>query len=153
MKIIDRLPISERPHILSVGEDVVQVYRNQIIVWLSIDDALRPFPAVLDTGHGHNLSLSETQLARWSVAMLLRIGELQMDQRRVVQYAAEVRLHCNVRGKTELKGDSYPLEMPQGITVLPEGDAPRLPLIGLRAIVANKLRLLIDGKKREVSVY
>jgi hypothetical protein len=152
MKILDRLPIPDRPYIISVGEDLVQVHRNQIIVWLSINDVLRPLPAILDTGHGHNLSISEKQLSRWSGAKLGRIGELEMDRIRVVQYAADVRLHRNLRGKTALKGDSYPLEMPQGITVFSEEPSPRLPLMGLRTIVANKLRLVIDGKTREVTV-
>jgi hypothetical protein len=35
---------------------------------------------------------------------------------------------------------------------LRDEDAPRLPLIGLRAIVANKFRLIIDGKRREVTL-
>ena len=152
MKIIDRLPIPDRPHVVSVGGDVAQVYRNQIVVWLSINDVLRPLPAILDTGHGHNLSISAKHLSRWSGATLERIGELEMDRRRVVQYAADVRLHRNVRGRTELKGDSYPLETPQGITVLSDEHAPRLPLIGLRMIVANKLRLVIDGKNREITI-
>jgi len=58
----------------------------------------------------------------------------------------------NVPGWTALRGDSYSLEMPQGISVFEEGDAPRLPLIGLRTIVANKLRLLIDGDRRQVTL-
>lgn len=49
MKILDRLPISDRPHVITVGEDAVQVNRNQVIVWVSINDVLRPFPAILDT--------------------------------------------------------------------------------------------------------
>ena len=68
MKLLDRLPIPDRPHLISVGTDAVQVHRNQIIVWISINYALRPFPAILDTGHGHNLSICEGQLARWSGA-------------------------------------------------------------------------------------
>ena len=69
-----------------------------------------------------------------------------------MQYAADVRLHRNVPGRAALRGDSYPLEMPQGISVFEEGDAPRLPLIGLRTIVANKLRLVIDGDRRQVTL-
>jgi hypothetical protein len=42
--------------------------------------------------------------------------------------------------------------MPQGISVFEESAAPRLPLIGLRTIVANKLRLLIDGDRRLVTL-
>ena len=152
MKVIDRLPIPDRPSLVTVGGDVVQVHRNQVVVWLSINDVLRPFPAVLDTGHGHNLSISDRHLSRWTGATLERVGELEIDHRRVVQYAADVRLHRNVRGKTTLRGDSVPLETPQGITVVPEEYAPRLPLIGLRTFVANKLRIVIDGKSREVTV-
>ena len=47
MKIIDRLPFGERPHIVSVGHDRVDVHRNQIIVWISIGNVLSPFPAIL----------------------------------------------------------------------------------------------------------
>jgi hypothetical protein len=152
MKIINRLPFAERPHLVTVGTEAVDVHRNQIILWISIDDVLRPLPAILDTGHGHNLSIGEGQLKRWSGASLTRIGELEIGHQRVVQYAADVRIHRNVPGRAALRGDNYPLEMPQGISVFEEGDAPRLPLIGLRTIVANQLRLLIDGDRRHVTL-
>ena len=60
--------------------------------------------------------------------------------------------HRNVPGRAALRGDSYPLEMPQGISVYEEGDAPRSPLIGLGTIVANKLVLVIDGDRRRVTL-
>jgi hypothetical protein len=83
---------------------------------------------------------------------LKQVVEFEIGHQQVVQYAAEVRVHRNVSGRAALKGDSYPLEMPQGISVFPDGDAPRLPLIGLRTIVANKLTLVIDGDRREVTL-
>jgi hypothetical protein len=58
--------------------------------------------------------------------------------------------HRNVPGRAALRGDSYPLEMPQGISVYEEGDAPRSPLIGLGTIVANKL--VIDRDRRRVTL-
>jgi hypothetical protein len=58
MKIIDRLPFADRPQIVTVRGEPVDVYRNQIIVWISIEDVLKPLPAILDTGHGHNFSIS-----------------------------------------------------------------------------------------------
>lgn len=152
MKIIDRLPFADRPHLVTVRGEPVDVYRNQIIVGISIDDVLRPMPAILDTGHGHNLSIGEGQLKRWSEASLKRIEEVEVSHEKVVQYAADVRVHQNVPGRATLRGDSYPLEMPQGISVFEESDAPRLPLIGLRTIVSNKLRLLIDGDRRQVKL-
>jgi hypothetical protein len=33
MKIIDRLPFADRPHIITVRGEPVDVYWNQIIVW------------------------------------------------------------------------------------------------------------------------
>jgi hypothetical protein len=57
-----------------------------------------------------------------------------------------------VPGRAALRGDSYPLEMSQGISVFEERDAPRLPLIGLRTIVANRLMLVIDGDRRHVTL-
>jgi hypothetical protein len=128
------------------------VYRNQIAVWISIGDVHRLLPAILDTGHGHKLSIGKGQLVRWSGASLKRIGELEVDHRRVAQYAADVRLHCNLPRRAALRGDSYPLEMPQGISVFDDGDAPRLPLIGLRTIVSNRLMLMIDGSRRQVTL-
>jgi hypothetical protein len=153
MKLLDRLPIPDRPHLVTVANETVQVYRNQILVWLSIQDPSRPLPAILDTGHGHNLLIGEGQFQRWSGASLRRIGELQIDRRTVVQYAADVRLHRNRPGSSVLRGDNHALEMPQGISVMPDEHAPRLPLIGLRAIVANRLRLVIDGKKGLVTLH
>ena len=86
MKIIDRLPFADRPHLITVQNEAVDVYRNQIIVWISIDDLLRPLPAILDTGHGHNLSIGEGHLQRWSGASLKRIGELEIGHQRVVAH-------------------------------------------------------------------
>lgn len=83
MKLIDRLPFADRPHLVTVADEAVDVYRNQIIVWISIGDVLRPLPAILDTGHGHNLSIGEGQLKRWSGASLQRIGELEIGGQRV----------------------------------------------------------------------
>jgi hypothetical protein len=64
MKIIDRLPFADWPHIVTVRGDRVDVYRNRIIVWSSIDDLLRPLPAILDSGLGRNLSIGESELRR-----------------------------------------------------------------------------------------
>lgn len=73
-----------------------------------------------------------------------------MDGRDVPQFEAEVHLHRNIPGKTELTGETFPLETPQGITVLKDG--PRIPLLGLRAIVANKLKLIVDGERQSVTL-
>jgi hypothetical protein len=55
-----------------------------------------------------------------------------------------VRVQQNVPGHAALRGDGFLLEMPRGISVFEYLEAPRLPLIGVRTIVANKLVLMID---------
>lgn len=154
MKLLNRLPIADRPHLITVQGEPVEVYRNQIVVWISINDVRRPLPALLDTGHSHNLSIGAAQLRRWSGAALEQIGDLDIGGVTVAQFGANVSIHGNVPGGSRLSGRHYPLEMPQGISVFEEGslDAPRLPLLGLRTIVANRLRLLIAGDRREVTL-
>lgn len=154
MRILDRLPIYDEPTILQVQDDVLQVWRNQIIVWLSIHDASRVFPAVLDTGHSHNLALGRRQFDRWCGAALPLIGRAKVGRDIIPQYRAAVRLHKNVAGRHRLDGESYALVMDQGISIIPDesGAAPRLPLLGLRAVVDNGLNLAIDGKRRRVTL-
>ncbi len=154
MRILDRLPIYQQPTIIAAQREAVQIWRNQIIVWVSINDVLRPFPAILDTGHSHNFAIARRHLRQWSGAEPRQIGEIKLDGETIPQFAADVCIHRNRRGRHELKGDSYPLAMDQGISVLPDDSAaaPRLPLLGIRTIMANKLTLVIDGKQKAVTL-
>ena len=36
MIILDRLPIADRPHLITVQGELVDVYRNQVVFWVSI---------------------------------------------------------------------------------------------------------------------
>jgi hypothetical protein len=56
--------------------------------------------------------------------------------------------------RDELAEPPFCLELEEGIAVYPRGvvQAPRLPLLGLRAIVRNGLHLAINGKKSLVSL-
>jgi hypothetical protein len=155
MIIIDRLPISTRPHLLTVHGEVVQVDRNQIVVWVAIGDGSRFFPAVLDTGHSHNFSIAERHLRHWCgipSSSLKQVGELEIDRERIAQHAAIV--HIRQERRSRGGGGTYPLEMPQGISVFPHDSpgSPRLPLLGLRAILSNHLMLIVHGKRCDVSL-
>jgi hypothetical protein len=154
MRILDRLPIHAEPGLISVQRDVIQVWSNQIIVWVSIGDPSRPLPAILDTGHSHNFAISRSQLQRWSGASLSQIGEAKVGKEAVPQFSAELRIHRNIPKRHELRGDSYRLETTQGISVIPDESplVPRLPLLGLRSILANDLSLVIDGRRNQVSL-
>ena len=151
MKIIDRLPIYEGPSLIDVGGEIIQAHRNQIIVWVSL--ALKPFPAILDTGHSHNFSIARRHLERWGGAELPRIGQSRVGGNLVPQCAAELKLHRNRPGRRELR-DAYPLKMDGGIAVIPDDlpIAPRLPLLGIKAIIGNKLRMILDGRRKNVTL-
>ena len=155
MRILDRLPLYDKPTIISVGRgEVTQVKRNQIVVWVSINETLRPFPAILDTGYSHNLGIARRHLDRWSGADLRQTGETAVGGEIVPQFKALLRVHRNRPGKRWLNGDTHPLMMDQGISVMPDDSpaATRLPVLGLRALIRNDLTLIINGKGRHVTL-
>jgi hypothetical protein len=65
MKILARLPIYDEPALIDVRGDVLQVWKNQTIIWVSFADAPSPFPVILDTGHSHNLSIARRHMEGW----------------------------------------------------------------------------------------
>jgi hypothetical protein len=153
MKILDRLPYHDRPTALSFGPRTIDVRAHQIIVWLSLRQ--RVFPAILDTGHSHNLTISSRQLAEWAgVDDREPIGEIEVNGRRMTQYRADLRLHRNQRGTRQPRPETFLLNVEEGITVMSDEThgAPRLPLLGLRPISRGGLKLVIDGKRREVTL-
>ena len=85
MKILDRLPYHDRPTALSFGTRKIDVRGYQIVVWLSLRQLV--FPAILDTGHSHNLTISSRHLAEWAgVDDLEPIGEIEVNGRPVTQF-------------------------------------------------------------------
>jgi len=153
MKILDRLPYFDRPTSLSFGPRTIDVRGYQIVVWLSLRQLV--FPAILDTGHSHNLTISSRHLTEWAgVDGLEPIGEIEVNGRRMTQYSADLRLHRNHPGTRKLRPESFSLEVDQGITVMPDETpgVPRLPLLGLRPNSRGGLKLVIDCKRLEVTV-
>lgn len=153
MKILDRLPIGEEPATIEARGELVLVKRFQIVLWASLNGS-PPFPAILDTGHSHNASITESQLEHWTglrSRQLPLVGSTRLKGARLWQLRADLRLHRNRPGTRELAGGSFLLDLDQGLTLSPEGSA-RLPLIGLRALVCNRLMLAIDGGRRHVNL-
>ncbi len=136
----------------------------QIILQVSVLDSREwdprtpSFPALLDTGNNLYFSMQEAHLKRWAginpqslpISKVVREGNRSPALR-----AASVWIHRNESGTRNLRGaDPYPLSLEEGMaTYPPDGsDYPRLPLLGLRAILKNKLKLIIDGKRNHVSL-
>jgi hypothetical protein len=150
VKIINRLPYFEEDTYLTVGDTPVQVRRYQIVVWVSLNE--HPFPAILDTGHSHNFTISRSQLRRFTgLDSMPVIGHTEVNRQPLPQVEADLWLHGNRSGTRERSGKKIPLNTEEGITLFPDA-APRLPLLGLRAITRSGLTLVINGKRREVTL-
>ena len=123
MKILDRLPYHD-PTALS-SYRTIDVRGHQIIVWLSLRQLV--FPAILDTGHSHNLTISSRHLAESAgVDLLEPIGEIEVNGRQMIQYQTGLRLHRNQPGTRQPRPETFSLNVDEGITVIPD-EMPSTP--------------------------
>jgi len=162
--ILNRLPYSADATTLNVRGQAVRVRPFQIVVWVSLnlqqfadwDVRLPRFPAILDTGHTHNFSIGVGQLVRWAgirPEALRLLGAMREGGQRVPLHAARLWLPFNVRGTQEVETrEPYHLAVDDGVALYPDETAPRLPLLGLRALTLNRLRSLVDGDRRHVTI-
>jgi hypothetical protein len=153
MKILDRLPNYNAPALIDVRGDVFQVWTDQAIIWVSFAETLLPFPAILDTGHSHNLSIASRHMKQWGAPDAKQIGHAKVGGQLVPRYASDLIVHRNIPGTRQLSG-THPVKMDGGFAVVPDElpIAPRLPVLGIQIIRANRLRLLIDGRRWEVTL-
>jgi hypothetical protein len=154
-----------RDDLAFVGQDQVRVRGYEILVWVSLrpkqqldwqPGGPRPFPALLDTAHTHNFSIQEDHVLRWAglrPESLVSLGNIRQAGRAVPLFAANVWLYRNVPGQRDQLLDRPPhrLELLRGVAIYPPGSAfPRLPLLGLRALMTNRLHLTVAGDRAEV---
>lgn len=140
-----KISIREQPTTVDspTGPVLVRPYQIVVSVNLVVGDVLSPsFPAILDTGHSHNFSISEEQLRSWANMKLPTSRVIRVNGRPVPIAAADLVL------------DGMRLHLPEGIAVFPMGHPglTRIPLVGLRALVRNNMRVDIHGKRRQVSI-
>jgi hypothetical protein len=164
MKILDRLPIVPERYLLDIRGEPLRIRPFQIIIQLSISgpwewDAGAPIiPALLDTGNNHNFSIQEHHLTRWAGVhpqTLPLLGAMREGGRSPSLRFANAWIHRNHPGRRDLRaGEPFLLALREGIAIYPDDGSnyPRLPLLGLRAIIKNNLKLVIDGKRKYVSL-
>jgi hypothetical protein len=167
--VIRDLPFYDRATSAQVGHHCVPVKPEQIIVWVSLAEmglqqlhADSPrIPAILDIGCNHNFMIHERHLVQWAgihAPYLRPLGKARVSGREVVQLAANVWLHPNLRGHRDELSSKPPfrLELPRGIAVVPsvsgEPIYPRLPLLGLRAFRRAGAHIAIDCRRYRVTI-
>ncbi len=88
--------------------------------------------------------------------MFLRhTGKVEVGGFSVPLLGADVWIHPNRAGAIDPSGQApFRLELTGGIIVYPPEvpNPARLPILGLRGLIRNKLRLTIDGSSRDVTL-
>ncbi len=163
MTILDRVPIPEKGWAIATPDGVAQVHPYQMIVTISITSMdvgecspdAPVIPAILDTGNNHNLAIRREHWDRWVRWEPRRIGQIHVGGFIVPLFEAKVWIHSN-REMTDGQNEGLPrsLEMDQGIAIYPASSSnpARLPILGLRGLIRNNLRLTIDGQGRSLSL-
>ncbi len=168
MKILDRLPITEARTSVRFGDRHVTVLPDQILVWVSVhlSGVSRPevniprMPALLDSGNNFGCFLQHRHLREWAgidPATLRFLHTRDINGRPVPCHEAGIWLYRNVPGTREIADERPPfrLRLPKGIAVYPPDAVragPRLPLLGLPAILKNDLDWWVDPERRDVTV-
>jgi len=164
--ILRDLPFQETDDEVTVGLQRIPIKPYQIIVWVSLTARgmleLPPhaprLPVILDTGHNHNFSIQEEHLHDWAglrTDPLTQIGTIMERGRRLPLHALHVWIHRNFRGQRVLSSHepAERLKLDKGIAVYPRGLAyPALPLLGLRALVRNKLHFTMNPERCVVNL-
>lgn len=165
--LLHRLPFFKQPTALTVHGERLLVKAYQIIVWVSIcleeEEVWNPrsarIPAILDTGHTHNLSIQRRHLVQWAgihPEMLPMHGHLRERGRSLPARRADLWLYQNEPGHRDVLMNQPPgrLGLSGGIAVYPDDGSnyPRLPLLGLKALADNQLHLSISGWRRAVTL-
>jgi hypothetical protein len=134
--MILRIPEQPTTALSPTGPVLVRAFQIILPVQILIGGrSSQEFPAILDTGHSHNFSMAEQQFRDW-VGLALRVrGTVRVNKQMVPLVEADLQL------------GGVLLRMPEGISVYPANAAfaPRLPLLGLRSLVRNNLRVEIHG--------
>src|SRR5438477_11945210 len=100
-KILDRLPPLPRTETVTFGQRHVAVYRDQLLIWVSLglrgeekpDPLAPPFPVLLDTGNNCDFYLHEHHLVHWAgirPALLTVLGSKHINQQEVPCRDADV---------------------------------------------------------------
>jgi hypothetical protein len=165
--ILRRLPFFENPSFVSVRGERVRIKGHQIIAWTSLTSSpshapgpeVPRFPMILDTGNTQSFSIRESQLRGWvgiEPRFLRRLGTTRHGGRVLPLHVAGLWVHRNRPAERDgfAEQPPYLIQCANGIVVYPDQapGAPRLPLLGLRALEENGLHLKVNAKHFRVSL-
>jgi hypothetical protein len=158
--IIRNCPFFDRTTTVTVNGDQITILPYQIILWVAVRSGgvtSRTFPAIVDTGNSFSFSIREEQLESWAgihADSLPRAGTIEINNRKQIVRVADLALLRNIPNQRDMFRGFFELALPRGIAVYARNEptAPRLPLLGLRALVHNRLAVKIDGRRMRVKI-
>jgi hypothetical protein len=153
------IPAAERLLQLKTG-GIVSIKSLQPIVWISVtppqvidlpDNSPR-FPAVIDTGFNQTLLIQDQHLKEWGG---VNPGDLQLFPGETARYGsqtwpfriADIWLHAIESDNAAVRPirESYCLETHPGILVVSKSERwQRLPVLGMRALAWNRIKLHLE---------
>jgi hypothetical protein len=118
-------------------------------------------PAILDTGFNRTLEIDEWHLIRWAGLRKEHLApvpkEMSHEGRKYDLCKANLWLHRTPYAGPRAPGARSPIllrKSPQVRVMAPIGQPnPRLPLLGLTAVIANKLQVQINGERTRFRIY
>jgi hypothetical protein len=118
-------------------------------------------PAILDTGFNRILEIDEWHLVRWAGIHKQRLDPIETDKshegRKYDLYRANLWLHRTPYVGPRMPRDRSPIllrKSDQVRVMSPIGKPnPRLPLLGLGALIANNLQVRLDGEHTRFRIY
>jgi hypothetical protein len=160
-RLIDRLPIPSLENSFTLpGGLAVPGKALQPIVWISVapphvvdlPGTAPRFPAVIDTGFNQTLLIQDWHLQMWGG---VNPADLQVFPGEPAHYGSQawhfrigdIWLHPNQPGEAAIAENSRPfcLEVHPGILIVSEQERrQRLPLLGMRALAWNRLKLRLE---------
>jgi len=167
--IIRKLPLDEAPMSVEMGDQRIPVKPLQALIWVSVtsmgpaplDTRTPRVPAVLDPGFNGSFAIREEQLRRWAgldPRLLAKGRTTRLRGAPAGERYASLWIHPNVSGNRAVSGRApFRVELESSFFVLrPPGngrdDRPRLPLTGIRTLLVAGLKLVVDGKRRRLSI-
>lgn len=119
MKVLDRLPFSDRERFLPLPDGrylTIQPFLVVVHVSLKFRDKLHgPIPAFLDSGHNHNFAISKDQFRAWigiDGDILEPCGRMKLRGQQITLRRADVLIHRNETASAELRAaDPFSLDV------------------------------------------
>jgi hypothetical protein len=163
--VLVRVPLIDFEQTVVAGGVPIALRPFQPVVWVSLvpwepDPTWRQvsFPAVLDTGNNGTVLIPERVFravtGRYSW-MYSGYHSGLVNRLPLRCYGFNLELH-RVRGDEPLERVAWRLQTERGAFVIPsdlEHQFPRVPVIGVRCLAANRLTFSLNGDRRTFSLW